>query len=188
MNDFQRMAVKQGAGFEKECGMALTCAGFEIVYVQKHLDDVGITLDAVTNNKKGVPMAWEFKGSLQGHRPGLIRTDTVKKAICNAWLFSKSQYAELFPPLFFMCSHEPERGDARRMLDTALNDRMIAAVINSRNGLFLIKLANATADEVSSLIARHDHAPLEIPVKKATKTEKRRRPVSKAQLGIQFNT
>jgi hypothetical protein len=129
MNEFQRLAVAQGTDFGIECLQSLKYAGFKIETVEQHIKDVGITLDAVTNNRRDVPMAWEFKGSWQGHRPGLIRTDTVKKAIANAALFSRSHYAESYPAMFLMCSHEPERGDARRMLDVALDNGWVAAVM-----------------------------------------------------------
>lgn len=187
MHNFQRMAVEQGADFGNECLKALKYAGFEIDCTEKHIEDVGITLDAVTNNQRGVLMAWEFKGSWQGHRPGLMRTDTVKKASANAWYLSQSHYAELYPPLFLMSSHEPEGGDARRMLDTILDSGILAAVIDSRNGEFLKKLANAAKDDIPSLIARYGRASLEIP-KKVAKKPRMQKSVNAAQLVIQFGT
>jgi len=153
MLNFQSMAVEQGADFNYECQKALKYAGFEIAALEMHLEDVGITLDAVTNNRRGIAMAWEFKGSLQGKRPGLVRTDTVKKAIANGYLLSVSDmYSSHFPPLLIMCSHEPEKGDARVMLDVALRDGILTDVVDSRNGKRLQWLANATEADISRLL------------------------------------
>ena len=154
MLNFQRMAVEQGTNFGNECIKALQYAGFEIECVEKHIEEVGITLDAVTRNRLGVLMAWEFKGSWQGCRPSLMRTDTVKKAIANAVLLSTSQYADLFPPLLVMCSHKPIKGDAFLMLDAGLNAGLLSAVVDSRDGTFLAKLANTAKDDIASVVER----------------------------------
>lgn len=153
MLNFQGMAVEQGADFRNECLKALKYAGFELTATEMHLEDVGITLDAVTNNRSGIAFAWEFKGSLQGKRPGLVRTDTVKKAIANGWLLRKSaKYSEFFPPLFLMRSHEPDKGDARAMLDVAIAQNLFTDVVDSRDGIRLRWLANATEESIQQLL------------------------------------
>lgn len=153
MVNFQRMAVEQGADFNDECQKALKYAGFEIRETEMHLEDVGITLDAVTTNLQDISFAWEFKGSLQGSRPSLVRTDTVKKAIANGYLLSISTaYRSHFPPLLLMCSHEPEKGDARIMLDAAIQDGLFTDVVDSRDGKKLRWLANATETDIKKLL------------------------------------
>ena len=148
-------SVEQGAAFHAECIRALRLAGFEIVQTKVRLQDVGIELDAITNNKYGLAFAWEFKGSLQGSRPGLKRTDTVKKAICNGWLLSISeQYSDRFPPLFVMCSHKPDGGDGEKMLHYALLHGIFTEVIDSRDGVRLSWLANATEEMIRHTLQR----------------------------------
>ncbi len=147
--NFQKMAKVQGAAFAKESLLALELAGFEIADTEVYISDVGITLDAVTNNKQGVAMAWEFKGSLQGSRAGLKRTDTMKKALANAVLLSLSDnYAGVFPPMCIMTSHIPTINDSERMMRTALEKGKLLAVVDSRDGKELQKLANMTEDAI----------------------------------------
>lgn len=52
-------------------------------------------------------------------RPGMLRTDTVKKAICNAYLLSRVCPNILF---FIVTSHKPTAGNAKCMCDIALDD------------------------------------------------------------------
>lgn len=147
--NFQRWAYEQGKAFADEALRALKYAGFEIAEREVHLPDVGITLDAITNNIHGVPMAWEFKGSLRGSRPGLLRTDTAKKAVANGWLFQQSEYANvMMPSMLVMTSHIPITGDAARMIDVALQQRIIFRVVDSRDSRTLCWLADATEDEL----------------------------------------
>lgn len=144
--NFQGAAGEQGRAFRDECLRALSYAGFEVADTEVHLEDVGITLDAITNNRRGLAMAWEFKGSLQGSRPGLLRTDTMKKAIANGWLFSKSEISQLIVSrMLVMTSHIPTDNDSSLMLQVALEDGLLLDVIDSRDGKRLQRLA--TADE-----------------------------------------
>jgi hypothetical protein len=52
-------------------------------------------------------------------RPGLLRTDTVKKAISNAYQVSRAYPDALF---FIVTSHKPVSGNARCMCDLAEGD------------------------------------------------------------------
>lgn len=149
--NFQTMAVEQGAAFHDECIRALKYAGFEIVCTKVRLRDVGIEIDAITNNQLGVPMAWEFKGSWQGTRPGLQRTDTVKKAIASALLFSRSEYGLFMLPLLVMTSHIPTNGDGAAMLQKTIGHEILS-VVDSRDGKKLKWLANATIEQLQALL------------------------------------
>jgi len=59
-------------------------------------------------------------------RPALLRTDTVKKAISNAYQF-KRVYSKL--PFFLVTNVIPEKGNAKCMLDLAEGD-IIDKIIN----------------------------------------------------------
>ncbi len=52
-------------------------------------------------------------------RPGMLRTDTVKKAISNAYQVSKAYPDVLF---FIVTSHKPTKGNAKCMCDLAEGD------------------------------------------------------------------
>lgn len=52
-------------------------------------------------------------------RPGMLRTDTVKKAICNAYQIKRAYPNALF---FIVTSHKPLSGNAKCMCDLAEGD------------------------------------------------------------------
>jgi hypothetical protein len=52
-------------------------------------------------------------------RPGMLRTDTVKKAICNAYQVKRAYPNTLF---FIVTSHKPTSGNAKCMCDLAEGD------------------------------------------------------------------
>ena len=60
---------------------------------------------------------FEYKGSVQGARPGLLRTDTVKKAIANGALLAAETDRH---PYVVLTSHLPDTGAGAAMLQTAL--------------------------------------------------------------------
>ncbi|MFB6186096.1 MAG: hypothetical protein ABEI06_05620 [Halobacteriaceae archaeon] len=81
-------------------------------------------------SKQELLAVYEAKGSpkkIQGkdgnvresNRPGMQRTDTVKKAICNAYQIYRAHPDALF---FIVTSHKPERGSAKCMCNLAEGD------------------------------------------------------------------
>lgn len=161
MKNFQSKSVEQGDRWHAECIDALRRNGFEIAEERMRLKDVGVELDAVTNNKWGIAMAWEFKGSWEGFRPGLTRTDTLKKAVANAWLLSQSQdYADRFPPLLVMTTHEPEDGSCLTMMHIALSKALITYVTDDRNNTFLRWLYQADEALIFELIEWNRKKPM----------------------------
>ena len=83
----------------------------------RHLRDIGIEIDEVTTSKRGVEVWFEYKGSFQGQRPGLLRTDTVKKAVANGALLAAM---EPHPLYVVLTSHMPVGGSAAKMVEAAL--------------------------------------------------------------------
>ncbi len=151
--NFQSMAVEQGAAFHKECLRSLKYAGFEIADTEIRVEDVGIRLDAITNNRRGVAFAWEFKGSWQGSRPGLRRSDSALKMLAQGALLSISEFGRHLPPLFVMTSHFPTTPDVIAMVDASIRGGWIFEVIDSRDGKRLQWFANATDEELEILHA-----------------------------------
>ena len=71
-------------------------------------------------------MWFEYKGSIQGHRPGLRRTDTMKKAIANGALLRALADPA---PYVVITSHLPEAGSGAAMLTAAKELRYLADVV-----------------------------------------------------------
>lgn len=150
-NNFQRMANAQGAWFHQECIRSLAIAGFEIAEQEFVINQVGIRLDAITNNSHGIAMPWEFKGSWNGERPGLRRTDTLKKAIANGYLLSRWQDKNMMTPLLVMTTHFPVDGSGIAMLN-AVNRNTIMAFVDSRDTRFLGWLYRAAEEDIYQYI------------------------------------
>ncbi len=154
--NFQRLASEQGKEFRDLCVKALTRTGFAEVVTEVKFSDVGIQLDIVANNRHGIALAIECKGSMLGDRPGSRRTDTVLKAIGEAYLLSRSQLAESFPPMILMTSHVAEDKAARAMLGS-VPVTMIADVLNPYNhAKRLTWWANADEDAIATHLLRYD--------------------------------
>jgi hypothetical protein len=69
------------------------------------LQELGIEWDAEATTADGRTFLCEFKGSWVGRRPGMARTDTVKKALADA-LLCWADDAE-YPPILLITSHHP---------------------------------------------------------------------------------
>jgi len=130
--NFQRLATEQGREWRDLCVKALERAGFAEIQLEQHLPDVGITLDIVATNRQDISLAIECKGSMMGDRPGSKRTDTVLKAIGEAYLLSQSAASAHFPPMILMTSHIASAKAARAMLG-AVPVPLIADVLNPYN-------------------------------------------------------
>ncbi len=157
-NGHQKLAKLQGDIFHQECIRSLDLAGFEIADEHVRLVDVGIELDCVTNNKHGIAMPWEFKGSWQGDRPGLIRTDTLKKAIANGYLLTRSTHAIHMTPLLVMTTHFPEEGAGLAML-RAVASSVVLAFVDSRDSRQLRMLYEATEQKLIAYSQRSPEYP-----------------------------
>ena len=62
-------------------------------------------------------------------RPGMLRTDTVKKAICNAYQVSRVYPGTLF---FIVTSHKPTKGNAKCICDLAEGD-IVSKIVDITN-------------------------------------------------------
>jgi hypothetical protein len=113
---FQAAAGIQGRQFAEQCDTLLTHQGFEL-RGRRVLAEVGVEIDQEVRSPTGRLVWFEYKGSVQGDRPGLRRTDTLKKAIANgALLRSLADPA----PYVVITSHLPESGAGAAMLAAAL--------------------------------------------------------------------
>jgi hypothetical protein len=116
---FQRLAGEQGRAFDAQCRVMLA-PKFEVCDKPFRVPDIGIEMDAtVTSRATGVTYWCEFKGSWNGHRPGMMRTDTAKKALADVLLLHVAPNE--YPPCIVLTTHLPPAGSSgRQMIDTAL--------------------------------------------------------------------
>lgn len=122
---FQASAGIQGRQFAEQCDTLLTHLGFTL-RGRRVLTEIGVEIDQEAVAPSGRVVWFEYKGSVQGNRPGLRRTDTLKKAIANgALLRSLADPA----PYVVVTSHLPEGGSGAAMLRAALRLRCFADVV-----------------------------------------------------------
>ena len=122
---FQATASHQGRQFAEQCDVVLREHGFEL-RGSLRIAEIGVEIDRVGISRQGQHVWFEYKGSVRGNRPGLRRTDTLKKAIANgALLPSLTDPA----PYVVLTSHLPERGSGKAMLEAAVQLGYLAAVV-----------------------------------------------------------
>jgi hypothetical protein len=117
MTDFQAAAGIQGRQFAEQCDTLLSTYGYAI-HARVVLPEVGVEIDRVATAPSGRTIWFEYKGSVQGNRPGLIRTDTLKKAVANGALLRGLTERQ---PYVVLTSHVPEERSGAAMLKTALD-------------------------------------------------------------------
>jgi len=133
LTDFQSLAGKQGRQFSDQCDVVLESEGFTLTG-RLRLPEIGLEIDRVARTRGGRTVWFEYKGSFRGSTPGMLRTDTVKKAIANGALLAAIPD---HPPYVVLTSHVPDRGSARAMLETAINLGFItdAICVNDPNAV-----------------------------------------------------
>lgn len=125
MTDFQSLSGRQGRQFAEQCDTLLGGMGYRLDG-RLRLDDVGVEIDQQALSPGRRRVWFEYKGSIQGTRPGLIRTDTLKKAVANGALLRGRDEPGLYVVL---TSHLPESGAGRAMLETAVRLKYFDDVI-----------------------------------------------------------
>jgi hypothetical protein len=115
MSDFQASAGIQGRQFAEQCDQLLTHYAFSLGG-KLVLPTIGVEIDRVAVSPNGRTIWFEYKGSVQGSRPGLLRTDTLKKAVANGALLAGLPERH---PYVVLTSHLPEARSGAAMLTTA---------------------------------------------------------------------
>ena len=117
MSLFQSASSLQGRQFADQCDLLLRNSGFELARCRVVVSELGVEIDREAVSPSGRTIWFEYKGSVQGPRPGLLRTDTLKKAIANgALLHSMANRA----PFVVLSSHLPRAGSGKAMLAAAI--------------------------------------------------------------------
>jgi hypothetical protein len=115
MSDFQASGVAQGRQFAEQCDQLLHHLRFEL-RGKRNLRQIGVEIDQFAVAPSGEEVWFEYKGSVQGDRPGLRRTDTLKKAIANGALLKAWGEAARY---VILTSHLPTEGAGFAMLELA---------------------------------------------------------------------
>lgn len=126
---FQRAATEQGQKFEEAVELQFQIAGCTIIDRKRKDAASGEEIDHVILTPKGHEVWIESKGSWQGTRPGLIRSDTAKKAVATAWNLKTSHDFDT-PPYVLVGSHLPKPGSyPSRILENALSKGLFDEVV-----------------------------------------------------------
>ncbi len=117
MSLFQSASSLQGRQFAEQCDLLLRTTGFALGRSRVAVAELGVEIDREATSATGRTIWFEYKGSLHGPRPGLLRTDTLKKAIANGALLRSLVDR---PPFVVLASHVPRTGSGRAMLEAAV--------------------------------------------------------------------
>ena len=108
-DNFQSDASVQGRKLENICNEILEEHDFQL-RGSKKVEQLGIEVDQVATSRRGITYWFEFKGSWRPPRPGMIRTDTTKKGLCNELLAYVDEIT--YPKFIIMTSHLPKVGSS----------------------------------------------------------------------------
>jgi hypothetical protein len=128
MKNFQAESKKSGDDYEIVVGEDLINKHNKIIDKNKKIPDIGINVDYIIEDQSNVVEYVEAKGGRPGEkkRPGALRTDNVKKAICNGALL-KFKYPDKKYVIYF--SYPPKPGSSsEEMIKTALEAKFIDEV------------------------------------------------------------
>ena len=117
--EFQRLAGEQGRLFDAQCRIMMG-PKFSVSDKPFRVPGIGVEMDArVVSKGTGIEYWCEFKGSWNGKRPGMMRTDTAKKALADVLLLHVSPVA--YPRCIVLTTHLPPNGSAGwEMIQVAL--------------------------------------------------------------------
>jgi hypothetical protein len=111
--EFQRRAVRHGAAFEDSVARVASAIGYMVAGRRVRFGVIG-EVDLWLRSPAGLEFFVECKGSYEGPRPGLMRTDTVKKAFADCDRLAVLADRGL---LLLVTSHLPQGGEAAHILD-----------------------------------------------------------------------
>lgn len=115
--DRQSASSRQGEAFEKTVEILLQIEGWQILERKWRHPVIDVEVDLVAKDADECEWWIECKGSWEGARKGLERTDTLKKAIANGALLSIQEDAR---PFMVVTSHMPRSGAGDKWVDEAL--------------------------------------------------------------------
>lgn len=121
--NFQARSSRVGEEFHRACVFTLKAAGWTVIDEKTKPDPEYPALDIVAEDSDGTLWWIECKGSYDNY-PGLERSDTVKKALCDVYdtyplRVEWSQDGERPIPYGIMTSHFP-KNNPRKQVERAM--------------------------------------------------------------------
>lgn len=110
---FQARGPLQGRIAMERATRLLEDAGFQDIQPRMRLGTLGVEANLVARDRNGDRWFFEVTGALEGRRPGLRRSDTVRKIISTATLLTSGG----FRPFVVLASHLPR--------EETVSDRML---------------------------------------------------------------
>jgi site-specific DNA-methyltransferase (adenine-specific) len=113
VESFQARASKEGMAAQQLAAEVLTEAGFEIVKRNTRLRGLGVVINIVARDASGSLWYFDVSGAFTTTRGGLLRTDTVWKALGRAHVVANNRRAQKTlagVPYVLISSHLPRPG------------------------------------------------------------------------------
>lgn len=110
-DDFQRRATREGKAAQRLAEDVLTAAGFTITQRNQRIPKTGVTVNFVVEDEVGAQWFFDVSGAFTTHRGGLLRTDTVWKALGKASALRGRDAAARFVLLTSNLPKRPSEGD-----------------------------------------------------------------------------
>lgn len=107
--DFQARAVREGRQAKELAGILLNTCGFADIRSDVKCPRLGIELNFVARDQTGSDWAFDVSGAFTSSRAGLVRTDTLWKALGKAAVLHQVQDNL---PLVLVTTNAPTRGSA----------------------------------------------------------------------------
>ena len=105
--DFQARATKEGKAAQALAERLLVETGFQLSRKNLRVRGLGVTVNFEALDQVGNPWWFDVSGAFTSHRGGLLRTDTVWKALGRASILRHHPDAAR---LILLSSHVPKRG------------------------------------------------------------------------------
>lgn len=145
-SEFQSLSSKQGKEGEDMAAERLKKFGFTSIKRNGVLPGVEVNITAT--NKRGVRMYFAVAASWRGKVPGLKRTDTFKKAVCDCLMV----YLNTGTPGIVIASHKPDPGRGQDILKTVPRNILLDVIDLEGDDEMWEFLATAIRDDIDQLI------------------------------------
>jgi len=137
--NFQAASRSQGIWFENLCRAILIDCGFTIAGEHVDFAEAGVEVDLIATNRHDISFYITCKGSYRGIRPGVQRTDTLKKALAEA----QALHTQGWSPILLLTSHLPNTRSGRELLASVDPEVLFDAIDPLHNARRLRWLAQA---------------------------------------------
>ncbi len=150
--DFQARAVHEGKAAQAFARSVLEAAGFTVVKKNYRINRAGVQFNLLVTDQLGVQWFVDVSGAFTTTRGGLVRTDTVWKALGRALVLRESPDMGDRPRLLLLTSDLPKPGSEGDKAIRAAGPGSIWDVLEMQSG--------ADQDRLAQYAAGHQARPL----------------------------